>query len=55
MHIVYAMSSANKDLDCARMPEEKERNNMKKAAKIPMLLEVRANRREIVCKNSSKD
>ena len=44
MHIVYAMSSANKDLDSARMPEEKERNSMKKAAKIPMLMEVRANR-----------
>ena len=44
MHIVYAMSSANKDLGSDRMLEEKERNNMKKAAKIPMLLEVRANR-----------
>ena len=44
MHIVYAMSSTNKDLDSVRTPEEKERNNMKKAAKIPMLLGLRANR-----------
>jgi hypothetical protein len=55
MHIVYAMSSANQDLDSARMPEGKERDNMKKATKNPMLLEVRANRRESVYKNSSKD